>query len=433
MLEHSNIWQVGKGNIYMDIPLSPEIKQRKQRRHRLVLMAVFTTLTVIAILAVSLGAKTPALVRKDLMIETVHRGEFVREVRGPGKLVPSQSRWVVARTDATVEHIPVRPGVSVKVDTPIFELSNPDVQERLSAAEAAYFAAKADHSALSTQIGANMLALESSLAEIRGRFSEAQIEDEASRLGYEKGVVAAVTYKRASIEREQLKERMRIEAQRVAQSKLNMRAQVAASQARLDQLARARDLRRTEADALHVRAGIDGVVQQINAEEGQRVAAGTNLARIARPGTLMAELRIAESQASDLSPGQPATVEIGRSPVKGKVRRINPVVEKGTILVEVELLGTLPEGARSEQSVDGVILTERLPDTLFLARPINSMPESDGAVFRLSGPNKAKRTPVRFGKDSSSQIQVLRGLEAGDQIIVSDMSGYDKAVEISIE
>lgn len=411
----------------------PELGQRKRRRQRMALIVAAAVLLTIAISVASLGATAPALSRADALIETVQRGEFLRAVRGPGKLVPSQARWVIARTDATVERVLVQPGMAVKSDTSILELSNPDVQDRMLAAEAAYAAADADHTALQAQMQADVLEIESSLAEIKGRFESAQVLEEASRLGYEKGVLSAVQYKQTSIELQQLRSRMRIEAQRAAQSKLNMRAQVAASQARLNQLVRTRELRQLEADALQVKAGLDGVVQQINVEEGQRVNAGINLARVARPSTLMAELRISESQAADLRPGQPATIEIGRSQAQGKVRRINPVVEKGTILVEVEFLGTLPGGARTEQSVDGTIVTDQLPDALFLARPVNSTPESDATVFRLSGPDTAERVSVHFGKDSVSQIQVLRGLKEGDKVIVSDMSGFDQAAEVSIE
>lgn len=396
-------------------------------------MVIAATAAAVVISVASLGAATPSLDRGDVLIETVRRGEFVRAVRGPGKLVPSHSRWVIARSDAIVERILVQPGMPVKAGAAILELSNPDVQDRLLAAETAFAAATADHSALHAQMTASLLEIESSLADVKGRYLALQVEEEASRLGLEKGVLSAVQYKQIAIQTRQLRDRTRIEEKRAAQAAINLRAQVAASQARLDQLARTRDLRRLEAEALQVKAGLDGVVQQISVEEGQRVSAGINLARVARPSTLMAELRIVESQASDLSPGQQAVIEIGRTPVEGKVRRVNPMVEKGTILVEVELLGALPNGARTEQSVDGSIINDRLPDALFLGRPVNALPESEATVFRLSGTQKAERVSVRFGKDSVNQIQVLGGLKEGDQVIVSDMSAYGQAAEVSIE
>lgn len=416
----------------MDV-VRPELVQRKRRRQRVTWFAVAGAALVVVISVTALSAKTPTVDQSDALIETVQRGEFVRAVRGPGRLVPSESRWVIARTDAIVERITLRPGMTVTPNTVILEMSNPDVQDRLLAAEAAYSAAKADHAALHAQMSTSLLDVESSLAEVRGKFSAAKVEEEASRLAFEKGVLSAVQYRQTAIELQQLSERVHIERQRTEQARLNMRAQVDASQARLNQLARTRELRQLEADALRVKAGIDGVVQQISVEEGQRVSAGISLARVARPSTLMAELKIAESQSSDLAVGQGASIEIGRSKVAGTVRRVNPVVEKGTLLVEVELKAPLPAGARTEQSVDGSITTDRIADALFVVRPVNAMPDSDGTVFRISPDGDAHRVPVRFGKDSVNQIQVMRGVQQGDRIIVSDMSNYEKAEQVSVE
>lgn len=416
----------------MDV-VRPELARKKRLRQRITWMAIALAAVGAVASVVSLGAATPSLDRSDVLIETVRRGEFVRMVRGPGKLVPSHSRWVIARTDAIVERIRVQPGMPVKAGTTILELSNPDVQDRLLAAEAAFAAATADHAALRAQMTASQLEIESSLADVKGRYLALQVEEEASRLGLEKGVLSAVHYKQIAIQTQQLRERTRIEDKRAAQAALNMRAQVASSQARLDQLARTRDLRRVETEALEVKAGLDGVVQQVSVEEGQRVNAGINLARVARPSTLMAELRIAESQASEIIAGQQAVVEIGRARVRANVRRVNPMVEKGTILVEVALLGALPEGARTEQSVDGSIIIDSLPNALFVGRPVNAQPGSQIAVFRLSGTENAERVSVRFGKDSANQIQVLSGLKEGDRIIVSDMGAYSQAAEVSID
>ncbi|MEH6418607.1 efflux RND transporter periplasmic adaptor subunit [Pseudomonas sp. CGJS7] len=411
----------------------PDLGQRKRRRQRVALILIGLALLTAAISVAALGARAPTLDRADAAIEVVRRGEFTRAVRGPGKLVPSQTRWVVARTDATVERVLIRPGMTVKADSALLELSNPDVQDRLLAAQSAYVSAASEHAALRARMQASLLEVESSLAQFEGQFESARVQEEASRLGHEKGVLSLVQYKQTSIEMRQLGNRVRIERQRAAQSKHNMQAQVAASQVRLDQLARTRDLRQLEADALRVKAGLDGVVQQIGVEEGQRVAAGVNLARVARPSTLMAELKVAESQAAELAPGQPATIEIGRARTQGKVRRVNPVVEKGTILVEVELTGALPANARSEQSVEGIIATDRLTDTLFVARPVNAIPDSDATVFRMTDSASAERVAVRFGKDSVNQIQILSGLKEGDKVIVSDISALDQATRVSIE
>lgn len=411
----------------------PELKQRKRRRQQITVGSIAAGLLVLSISVLSLDSTTPTLSRTDIVDDVVRRGEFLRTARGPGKLVPSQTRWVVARTGASVERILVHPGAIVGAGTAILELSNAEVQDGLLASEASYAAAKADHQAKQAQMRVDLLLLQSSLVTANGEFEVAQVQEEASRLGFEQGVLSAVHYKQVDIEWRQARSRMQIAEQLVVESARNSQAQIKASQSRLDQLARIRESRQLDADALTVKAGTDGEVQQITIEEGQRVEAGANLARIASPDSLMAVLRIAESQAADLIAGQSASIKIGGERLKGKVRRVNPMVDKGTILVEVELLDTLPAGTRSDQSIDGTIVIDRLPDTLYVARPVNSSSESEGTAFRLSGPRKAERVPVLFGKGSTGDIQILRGLKEGDHVIVSDMSNFDQANEVTIE
>lgn len=416
----------------MDIE-RPDLKKRKQVRQRALVVAAAMILIALLFSALVFGTSAPEIKQSDILTDVVKRGEFVSAVRGPGKLVPSQSRWVVARTEANVEKVLLQPGATVTANSVILELSNPEVQDKLLAAKAALSAAEADHRALVSSTMTELLELQSEQAAIKGDFESARVEEEASRAGYEKGVIAAVRYKQTVIEVQQLKVRVEIAEKRVAQSKANMQAQTAASRTRLVQLASTQQQRQLEADALQIKAGLDGVVQKIEVEEGQRVTSGFNLARVVRPSTLIAELRIPESQASDLSVGQATTIEIGRSTVSGKVRRFNPVVEKGAILVEVDLVAPLPSGVRSEQSVDGTIFIERLQDTLYVGRPVNSSSQSETTVFRLVGTDTAERVPVRFGKDSISSIQVLSGLREGDKVILSDMSKYDKDNEVTIE
>lgn len=416
----------------MDIA-RPDLKQRQKTRRLMIACATGVALAGTVITAITLGNTNPSIPQADVLIDTVQRGSFIRAVRGPGKLVPSQIRWVTARTDASVDRLLVRPGASVKADTPIIELSNPDVQDRLQTAQLAYTAAEDDHRALQFRLQADMLELQFNYAAIKGELEIARVEEEASRRGFESGVLARVEYRKRAIALEQLRERVRIAGQRVQQSKAAMRSQVIASKARLDQLANTRNLRQLEADALHIRAGLDGIVQQIQVEEGQRVTAGLNLARVARQSSLIAELRIPESQSADLNVGQLAEIDIGRSRIPGKVRRINPAVEKGAILVEVDLSAPLPEGTRPEQSVDGTVTIERLADTLFVGRPVNSTPNGQASVFRMTGAHQAKRVIVRFGKDSVSQIQVSDGLNEGDKIILSDTGKFDESDELSVE
>ena len=308
----------------------------------------------------ALGPAMPSIERTSVLVDTVKRGELLREVRGPGTLVPKEIRWIAAETSAHVERILVKPGATVEPDTVILELSNPEVDDQLLAAKTAVTAAQSDLAAKRTDLNSSLLDEQSAQAQAKTDYETARMQAEAEKPVAEKGIIPAVQYKKSLVMLEQFKYRVAIEGQRVAEFQRNIAAQVAAEQARLDQLTKTRDLRQRQADALQVRAGIAGVLQQVPVEEGQQVAAGANLARVARPGDLMAELRIAETQAKDVALGQPVKVDTRNGIVDGKVLRVDPAVQNGTVQVDVELDGKLPPGARPDLSVDGTIEIERL-------------------------------------------------------------------------
>jgi HlyD family secretion protein len=416
----------------MDVP-RPDLKRKNVRKRRMA--AICGVAALGALLAWSLVASIGMSAAKadHVSVGTVQRGDFVRSVRGTGKLVPSEKRWIVARNDSNVDRILQQPGARVSADTVILDLSNPEVSDAFLAADAAWEAARADHTALVARLRNDMLGLQSDVASREGEFKMAQVEAEAYKRGFDSGIIAEVEYRKAAIAADQKKLGAELARQRVAQMDASTRAQIEASQARLEQLARTRELRKVAADALHVRAGIAGVVQAILVEEGQRVPAGTNIARVAQPGNLLAELRIPESQAADLAPGQDVVVDVSGAHVAGKLKRLDPVVENGTLLAEVTLLGALPDGSRPEQTVDGTIRLEEIRDALFVDRPVNSMPQAAGAVFKVVEPGAAQRVPVRFGKDSVNQIQVLQGLREGDRIILSDTAAFKDADRVEFD
>ncbi|MBS3895271.1 HlyD family efflux transporter periplasmic adaptor subunit [Silanimonas sp.] len=358
------------------------------------------------------------------MIATVERGSFVRSVRGPGRLVPKQTRWVTSKSEATVEEILTKPGASVTSDSIVIVLSNPDVRDRLVAASAALRAAEGDHAALLARLQAETFEVKAELAASKGNYQMALVEEEAGRRALERQVISKVAYKKIAIAADQFRERAQISEQKLQQARLSRTAQASASQIRLNQLREAQESQQLLADALHVRAGIDGTIQQVNVEPGQRVTAGFNLARVALQSGLIAEIRVPESQAQELTSGQVAVLEVGRARVNGVVERVNPAVENGTIRVRVYPIEKLPEGARPDQSIDGFVVLEEVPDALYVQRPIGVTANSTSSVFRLSRPDNATRVEVRFGKDSVGQVQVLNGLSEGDSIIVSDVSSY---------
>lgn len=416
----------------MDI-VRPDLQRRRRRRRVLSVGGAVLCVVGIGIAAVGYGNASPSVPSKDLLIGIVRRGTFDREVRGPGKLVPRQMRWTTARTEASVERLLVKPGAAVSAGTPVLELSNPDVLDRFETARAAYLAADDDHRALESRLAADLLAMQSDAVAIQGELEAARVDEEAGRLGFEAGVLPAVEYRKRRIALEQIRQRAAIARQRVTQSQAAVRSQLVASQARLSELRNARELRKAEVDGLLIRAGMDGVVQELSVTEGERVTAGQKLARIAGSGPLNAELRIPESYSGDLQVGQSVTLLLGNIRVGGRVCRVDPTVENGAVLLDVEPTTSLPAGSRPEQSIDGIVTIQRIADTLFVDRPVNATGQASSSVFRLTGESEAESVPVRFGKESSNQIQVVTGLRAGDRIILSDLSRLGSPRHLTVD
>lgn len=415
----------------MDIA-RPELKQRKRRRQLLIGAAVGILVIAAAGGIMALGPAMPSVERSSVLVDTVKRGELLREVRGPGTLVPKEIRWIAAETSARVERIRVKPGAEVDADTVIMELSSPVVDDQLLAAKTALTAAQSDLAAKRTELQSRLLDQQAAQAQAKTDYETARMQAESEKSVAEKGIIPAVQYKKSLVVLEQLKYRVDIEQQRVAEFRRNISAQLAAEKARLDQLANTRDLRQRQADGLQVRAGIAGVLQRVPVEEGQQVDAGTNLARVARPGDLMAELRIAETQAKDILIGQSARIDTRNGIVDGKVLRVDPAVQNGTVQVDVELEGKLPAGARPDLSVDGTIEIERLKDVLYVGRPAFGQPDSEVRLFKVDADGIAARVTVQLGRSSVNLIEVRNGLKVGDRVILSDTSAYDQSDKIRL-
>ena len=417
----------------MDIA-RPELRQRKRRRQMLVGAGLLLLVIAAGAGLAALGPAMPTVERSSLLVGTVKRGELLREVRGPGTLVPKEIRWIAADTAARVEQILVRPGATVEPDTVILELDNPELEGDLLAATAEVTAAQSDLAAKRTELQSRLLDQQAAEAQAKADYQSARMQAESEKTVAEKGIIPAVQYRRSLVALEQLRYRVDIEGQRVAEFRRNIAAQVAAAKARLDQLAAARDLRQRQVERLHVRAGIAGVLQQVPVEAGQQVAAGSNLARVARPGELMAELRIAETQAKDVALGQAVRIDTRNGIVDGRVLRVDPAVQNGSVQVDVDLTGKLPPGARPDLSVDGTIEIERLPDVLYVGRPAFGEPGSDVRLFRLDPASGiATRVAVRLGKSSVNLVEVLDGLEVGDQVVLSDTSAWDQHDRIRLD
>ncbi len=408
-----------------------KLKRRRQIIHGVIAVAVVSGLLA---WVSTLDPAMPRVARASLWLDAVQRGQMLREVRGPGLLVPKEIRWIAAETPARVERIALKPGASVQPDSVILELSNPEVADAHLAAQSALTAAQADLAAQRMTLQSQLLDQKANLAQINAEHESARLQTEAEAQLAARGIIPDIQYRRSLLASDQLKLRLGIEKERIASFEQTIKAQLAAQQARVEQLRNTAQLRSRQRDGLIVRAGIAGVLQQVPVEEGQQIAAGTNLARVARPDVLMAELRIPETQVKDVREGQEVNVDTRNGIVPGTVIRIDPAVQAGSVMIDVELTGTLPPGARPDLSVDGTIRIERLDDVLYVGRPAYGQPESQVRLFKFDpATGIAQRVPVQLGRASVSLIEIRQGLQPGDVIVLSDTSQWDRYDRLRID
>ncbi len=413
----------------MDIP------RQSQARRRLIKRIAYSIILLGAIGGISwfvsrLKPADPNVDRATVWIDTVKRGPMLRQVRGLGTLVPLDIRWVPAVTEGRVEVRLVQPGAHVKADTIILELSNPQLQQETLNAEWDWKAAQSSYTDLKVKLERDQLTQEADTARIQSEYSQAVLRHQADAVLAKDGLVPELTVRLEKETADQLANRLQIEKKRLEINRDSVRAQLAVQQTRVEQLKAVYDLKKSNLDQLKVRAGVAGVLQLVPVEEGQRVAVGANLARVADPNKLKAELKIPETQAKDVQIGQVASIDTRNGIIPGHVIRIDPAVQNGTVTVDVALEGILPAGARPDLSVDGTIVLEELKDVVYVGRPVQGQPDSQVGLFKLESDGKhASRVTVKLGRSSVNTIEIRDGLKPGDQVILSDMSaqdGYDR-------
>jgi HlyD family secretion protein len=416
----------------MDVPRTDFIEARRKRR--IVLGTIGgLALAGVAYAIVRLEPTAAYAERSALLIDSVRRGEFVRQVRGPGVLVPKDSRWLAAQAPGRVERILLKPGSIVQPDSVIAVLANPELEKVVQEAEWALTQGEAEVAAMKLQLRSQVLDQKSRVAEARATFESTRLQAEAEAEAARQKALPQLQARRSQIMADQLAVRLNVEDDRLANLGDATRAQLRAQSARLEQLRNVLARQRQQLDSLQVRAGMVGVVQALPVQVGQQIAAGAQIARVAQLHELVAELKIPELQARDLVVGQQAHIDTRNGIIKGAVARVDPAVENGAVRVEVELAGELPAGARPDLSVDGVIEIERRRDALYVARPATGDPESQVSVFKVDADGShAHRIAVQLGKASVSEIQVIAGLQAGDRIIVSDISQWSASDELRI-
>lgn len=411
----------------MDVARSPHIA-RKRRRQRWIAGG----LTALALVGVTAGLThlrpaVPTVERSAVWTDAVRRGPMIRQVRGMGSFVPEEIRWIAAGTDARVERIVVFPGATVEPDTLLLVLSNPELRQSALDADAATTAAQARLVNLRAQLEGTSLERQAAFAKAQGDRDTADAQVEVNERLSKQGLIAQVELKKSQIAAKELTACCEIEKQRVEFTHQSVEPQLAVAQGELDQARAQAALKHSQLDALQVRAGMAGVLQQVPLEVGQRITAGTNLARVADPTKLKAQIKIPETQARDIQQGLPVSVDTRNGLVAGRVSRIDPAVQGGTVLVDVTFNGaTLPRGARPDLSIEGTVELERIEDTLVVNRPAFGQEDSTVTLFRVSPDgSEATRVHVTLGRGSVKEVEVRDGLRAGDTVIISDTSAFD--------
>ncbi len=417
----------------MDIARGQEVKQRKRRRQ-----VIYAVVGVLAIAGITMGLSrlkpaAPSVEMSTLWPDSVKRGPMLRQVRGLGTLTPTDIRWIPAITEGRVEKVNVLPGIQVNADTVLLELSNPQLQQEALDAELKLRAAEADYKNLEAQLQSQVLNQKADTAKAQADYNAAKMQAETDQELAKLGVISDQTLKVAQGTAQQLGVRSEIEQQRLVGSARVLEAQLAAKKADVEQFRALANLKAQQVAALKVRAGEKGVLQELTLKAGQWVTPGTTLAKIVQPEKLKAELKVPETQAKDIALGQPAQVDTHNGVIAGKVIRIDPASQNGTVTVDVSLEGTAP-GARPDLSVDGTIDLERLANVLYVGRPAFGQEKSTVGMFKIDTDGKgASRVQVQLGRSSVNTIEILGGLNEGDRVILSDMSRWDNYDRIRLE
>jgi HlyD family secretion protein len=396
-------------------------------------------IVVVSILISGLKPAAPSVERATLWVDSVRRGELLREVRAPGTLVPEHIRIIAAVTAGRVEAIPVRPGVTVTPSSLLVEMSNTDVQLQALAADQAVTAARGQLASLRRQLQQSRLAQEGTIAQLHTQIEDANRQLKVVEALDKKGLASSSEIAAARDRVKELQTREQIEAQQLQEMVSSGKEQLALTEEQVQRLTAIVVEQRNRVRSMHVTAGENGVLLSLGSggatlELGQWINPGMELARVAQPGRLKAVLRVPETQARDISLGQKASIDTRNGVVGGHVMRIDPGSQQGTVVVEIAIDGELPRGARADMSVDGTIELERLPNVLYVGRPAYGSAESTVGLFKVSDDGKeATRVNVKLGRASVNTIEVIQGLAVGDSVIISDMSQWDATSRVRLK
>jgi HlyD family secretion protein len=409
----------------VDIARPASVAKKKKIKRAIMATSGLVVIILITIGVSRLKPAAPSVDRAAVWVDTVKRGPMLRLVRGSGTLVPEDIRWINTTTQGRVERILLRPGADVTRDTVILELSNPELEQSVRDAQLAHQSALAAYENRKTELERALLQEQSELASVETQYNNSVLNLEAQEELFKEGLVSELQVKQIRSQTADLKSRVEIAKKRLDSTKSGIKSQMAPQEADVAQRRAQYQLRVQQLDDLKVKAGMPGVLSQVPVEVGAQVGPGTNLARVADPTRLKAEVRIAETQTKDIRIGQIAEVDTRNGIIPGRVIRIDPAATGGTVGVDISLEGELPPGARPDLSVDGTITLEKLADVIKVGRPAFGQENSTVMLFKLDGNGEAHRVQVKLGRTSVNEIEILEGLQPGDQVILSDMSAQD--------
>jgi HlyD family secretion protein len=411
----------------------PESVVRKKKMKRAAYGVVgVTAILLVTVFVSQLKPAAPSVDKATLWPDVVKRGPMIRQVRGTGTLVPEDTRWIPATTAGRVERILLRSGADVEPDSVIVELGSPELEQSVTEARLQLESALAQLTNRKAELDSALLTQRAGTANIESDARQAELQAQADEALLKEGLQDALTAKRARARADDLANRTKIEQRRLDLAENTQKSQLAVQESEVSRLRAAYDLRRSQLEKLKVRAGIKGKLQVVPVEVGSQLAAGANVARVADPGRLKAELRIPETQTRDIEIGQIAEIDTRNGKVAGRVSRIDAAATNGTVTVDVQLTGELPRGARPDLTVDGTVELERLDNVINVGRAAFAQENSTMSLFKVTAgcqiPQmdcEAQRIQVRFGRSSVNNIEVLEGLQPGDQVVLSDMSAWD--------
>ena len=416
----------------MDIAL-PDRSKAKQVRRLAGGAVVFAAVSIAGIAVVRLKPAAPPVDRASVWIDTVKRGRMLRDVRGQGTLVSEDLRWIPATTTGRVDRILLRPGIPVSADAVILQLSNPSLEQELEDARLKLKASESGLASLGVQLEDEELQQRATAAMIEADYKKAAMQADVNEQLAAQRLVSDLVLKQSKLDAEQLAVRNRIAQQQLAHAAESKSARLSERQSQVDQARAFMALKAREVDALRVRPGVAGILQVVPVDVGQQVSPGTNLARVVNPTRLMAEVKVPETQAKDVLVGQRASIDTHNGILSGRVTRIDPSVQNGTVTVDVAIEGPLPAGSRPDLSVDGTIELERLDNVLYVGRPAFGDENTSTSLFKVQPDGTAVRVQVKFGRSSVNSLEILSGISEGDQVVLSDMSAWSEVDRVHIQ